>query len=85
MDLITLIGTLETNLERELVSTNFGPTVSYAALTPKTVTINNTSYLQTNRLCLISNNNVTKLYVAGYNFKKLVSVNISTINTITIT
>lgn len=86
MDLITLIGILEANLSREIVSTNYGDTVSYAASTPKTVTINSTTnHLQVNRLCLLVVNGVTKLYISSYGFKKVVSVNISTINTITIT
>lgn len=85
MDLITLIGKLETNLSREIVGTNYGDTVSYAASSPKTVTINSTNYLQVNRICLIVDDTTTKLYMACYDFKKLVSVNISTINSISIT
>ena len=85
MDLITLIETLESNLSREIVGTNYGGTVSYAASTPKTVTIDNDEFLQTNRLCLLVVNNITYLYVSSYGFKKTVKVAISGIESITIT
>lgn len=84
MELITLIGTLEANLTRELVNTNNGDTISYTANTPKTVTINSTTYSNSNRLCLISKNGTTKLYIASYDFKKVTGINITSINSISI-
>jgi len=85
MNLITLIETLESKLKREIVSTIDGSTVSYTENTPKTITINSTDYPETNRVCLLSRNNTTKLYISAYQFKKLTKIDISTINTITIT
>ena len=85
MNLITLIGNLETNLTRELVSTIHGDTISYTANTPKTVTVNSTSYTNVNRICLIANNTTTNMYIANNNFKNLTKINITTINSITIT
>ena len=86
MDIITLIGNLESNLTREIVNTTDGNTISYTANTPKTVTINtSTTHTNVNRLCLISNSTATKLYITSYNYKKVSSVNISTITSITIT
>lgn len=85
MELLTLLGNLETNLTREIVSTNYGDTVSYTSNSSVTVTINSTSYLQVNRLCLISNENVTNMYISSYNSKKIVKINISDINSISIT
>ena len=85
MDLITLIGNLETNLTREIVSTNEGDTVSYTASSPKTVTINSTSYSNTNRLCLINKqSDIINLYITSYDFKKIVKINISDITSISI-
>ena len=85
MDLITLLGTLESNLTRELVSTIHGDTISYTADTPKTITINNsTTHTNVNRVCIIAEDN-TKLYVSSYDYKKLSSIDISTITSISIT
>ena len=85
MNLIKLIETLESKLKREIVSTRDGSTVSYTENTPKTITINSTDYLETNRVCILSRNNTTNLYISAYQFKKLTKIDISTINTITIT
>ena len=85
MDLITLIGTLESNLTREIVSTIHGSTVSYTASTTKTVTINtSTAYSNVNRLCLISKNNTTYMYITSYEFKKTVKVSLADITSISI-
>lgn len=85
MDLTTLMGTLESNLTRELVSTIDGDVVSYFSSTPKTVTINDTAYLNSNRLCLISKNNTVYLYITAYDYKKISKISIADITTITIT
>lgn len=86
MNLLTLLGTLESNLTRELVGTNDGDTISYTADTTKTVTINtNTTYSNVNRLCLITNDTTTNMYIASYDYKKLSKINIANITNITIT
>ena len=67
MDLLTLIGTLETNLTREIIATNTGDElISYTNPTPFTTTINtSTEYSNTDRLCLTADSTATNLYISA--------------------
>jgi len=84
MILATVLETLEAALDRQLVTTNYGDTVSYP-VNGETVTVNSTSYSHAERLCLLCIDNVTYLYINSYDARKRIKINISTINTLSIT
>ena len=64
MDLLTILPILDTVLTRETVSTkNDTPTVSWTNNTPFTVTINENTIQNTQRICIHNKNNTPQLYL----------------------
>ena len=82
MDLLTILPILDTVLTRETVSTkNDTPTVSWKTTTPFTVTINENTIQNTQRICIHNKNNTPQLYLhtIKQTLKKYPLTNINTI------
>ena len=82
MDLLTILPILDSNLTRETVSTkNDTPTVSWTKPTPFTVTINENTIQNTQRICIHNKNNTPTLYLHTHKttLKKYTLTNIETI------
>ena len=64
MDLLTILPILDSDLTRETVSTKTDtPTVSWTNTNPFTVTINETTIPNTQRICIHNKNNTPTLYI----------------------
>jgi hypothetical protein len=82
MDLLTILPILDTALTRETVSTkNETPTVSWTNNTPFTVTINETTIPNTQRICIHNTQNTPTVYIHTIKttLKKYQLTNINTI------
>lgn len=82
MDLLTILPILDSNLTRETVSTKTDtPTVSWTNNTPFTVTINENTIQNTQRICIHNKNNTPQLYLHTQKttLKKYTLTNIETI------
>ena len=85
MELLTILPILDTVLTRETVSTKHDtPTVSWTNNTPITVTINETTHNNTQRICIHNKNNTPQLYLHTQK-TTLKKYTLTNINTITIT
>ena len=82
MDLLTILPILDTVLTRETVSTkNDTPTVSWKTTTPFTVTINENTIQNTQRICIHNKNTIPTVYIHTQKttLKKYTLTNINTI------
>ena len=85
MDLLTLIPILDQTLHRETISTkNNKNTCTWTNSTPFTTTINNKTYTNTTRICLIQKNETIYTYINYNNRYKTSKTKLSDIETITI-
>ena len=85
MELLTLIPILDANLNRETISTkNNKNTCTWTNSTPFTTTINNKTYTNTTRICLIQKNETIYTYINYNNRYKTSKTKLSDIETITI-
>jgi len=82
MDLLTILPILDTALTRETVSTKTDtPTVSWTNTNPFTVTINETTHTNTQRICIHNTQNTPTVYIHTIKttLKKYPLTNINTI------
>lgn len=82
MDLLTILPILDTALTRETVSTKTDtPTVSWTNNTPITITINETTIPNTQRICIHNKNTIPTVYIHTQKttLKKYPLTNINTI------
>ena len=85
MDLLTILPILDTALTRETVSTKKDtPTVSWKNTTPFTVTINENTIPNTQRICIHNKNTTPTVYIHTIK-TTLKKYTLTNINTITIT
>ena len=86
MDLLTILPILDNKLTRETVSTkNDTPTVSWTNTTPFTITINENTIPNTQRICIHNTQNNTPTVYIHTHKTTLKKYTLTNINTITIT
>ena len=85
MELLTLIPILDANLNRETISTKKDKDIcSWTQDAPFTVTINNKTYTNTTRICLIQKQDTIYTYINYNNRYKTSKTKLTDIETITI-
>ena len=81
MDLLTILPILDQKLTRETVSTKHDtPTVSWTNTTPFTVTINENTIQNTQRICIHNKNNTPQLYLHTLKKYQVTDINTRQVN-----
>ena len=81
MEFLTLIDKF-INTQRETIGAYNDAQLSYTGIT--TLTVNNTTYTDIVRVCIINRNDEIKLYITQYKNQKVTSILISDIETLNV-
>ena len=85
MDLLTILSTLDTTLNRRTISTRRENTVTWTNTLEFQVTYNSTNTITNcKQICLLNTDNGIKVYINHHNRHKLTSIKLSDINSFTI-
>ena len=87
MELMDIVNLFDTNgFNRKVVSSpHHSKILSFDKETTFTVTVNETTFNETNKVCLASTDNTINLYVNNFTLTNYTKIDIKTISTIVIT